>query len=492
MGQYLSVTSNDIVHSPTDLLIGGRWQPATGDGTFAVANPADGSTVTEVGMASAADVDAAVDSACAGAGAMAALTEFERAELLHAVADRIDGDAEALAVQMTAESGKPLGTETRDEVAEVADIFRLAAEETVRLETSVMPSIEATKRVFTHRKPVGVYALLTPFNFPMNIPAELVAAALGGGNTVVLKPSESTPLSGAALARAITEAGFPDGAVNVVHGAGAVGARLVAHDGVDAIGFVGSNQTAEAIVRSAGLKRTLIEASGNGPQIVLDDADLDRAASAAVFGATFVAGQCCVATERLLVQATVHDEFLDRLLVAAGSPTLGDPMADGTDYGPVNNEVVAARMDAHVADAAERGADVLVGGARSGDFGSDLFWPLTVIDGVTAGMTAFREETFGPILPITTFADDDEALALANDSHLGLQAAVFTASLSRAHRFIDGLRTGTVLVNESTNFWEQHPPFGGAGGTRTGWGRIGGKYTLHDMTDLRTAVIDVR
>jgi len=478
--------------TPTGLLIAGEWRDATSDAVVAVANPANTSTVAEVAAASPADIDAAVAAAVHAGPAMAKLTEFERAELLHAVADLLDERADALAVQMTAESGKPLVAETRDELVESAEIFRLAAEETKRLETHVMPSIERTKRVFTHRKPVGVYALLTPFNFPMNIPAELLAAALGGGNTVVMKPSESTPLSGAALAQAVVDAGFPAGAVNLVHGRGDVGGALVTHDGVDGIGFVGSNQTGEAIVRAAGLKRMLIEASGNGPQIVCDDADLARAAEAAVFGATFVAGQCCVATERLLVQQSIHDEFVEHLLAAAAEPILGHPMADDTSYGPLNNETVAARMDAHVADALSAGAGLLVGGARAGGFASDLYWPLTVLDGVTPAMAAFREETFGPILPITTFTDDDEAVALANDSHLGLQAAVFTASLSRAYRYIDDLRVGTVLVNESTNFWEQHPPFGGAGGTRTGWGRIGGKYTLHEMTDLRTAVLDVR
>ena len=474
------------------MLIGGEWADGTSDERLAVHNPADGTRVAEVAVASTADVDRAVTAAAAAADEMAALTEFERAELLARTADLIDSRAEELAVQMTAESGKPLVAETRDELAEVAEIFRLTAEEVKRLETAMMPSIERTKRVFTHRKPVGVYALVTPFNFPMNIPAELLAAALGGGNTAVLKPSEQTPLSGSALAQAVADAGFPAGAVNVVHGDATVGAHLVGHDQVAGIGFVGSNRTAETIVRTAGLKRTLIEASGNGPQIVLDDGDLERAAEAAVYGATFVAGQCCVATERLLVQASIHDRFVELLMSASEAPRLGDPMDDATTYGPVNNEAVAARMDAHVADAVDRGATVLLGGRRSEGLGSDLYWPLTVIDGVTPEMLAFRHETFGPILPITTFTDDAHAIALANDSDLGLQASVFTRSLSRAHRFIDGLRTGTVLINESTNFWEQHPPFGGAGGTRTGWGRIGGKYTLHDMTDLRTAVIDVR
>lgn len=478
--------------TPHSLLIGGTWGHGDPGAAFDVFDPADGSVVASVASASKTDVDGAVEAAHAVQPDLGKLTEFERAELLVSVADVIDARAEELAVQMTAESGKPLVAETRAELAEVAEIFRLAAEETKRLETSVMPSIERTKRVFTHRKPVGVYALLTPFNFPMNIPAELLAAALGGGNAVVLKPSEQTPLSGAALAQAVVDAGWPAGAVNVVHGAGEVGHDLVTHPDVHGIGFVGSNGTAEAIVRAAGMKRTLIEASGNGPQIVCADGDLERAAEAAVYGATFVAGQCCVATERLLVERSIHREFLDLVVAAAAGPTLGHPMHEDTDYGPVNNEVVAARMDRHVADAIARGARVLVGGERSSGHDSALFWPLTVIDGVTPEMAAFREETFGPILPITVFDDDDEAISLANDSDLGLQAAVFTDSLRRAHRYIDELRTGTVLVNESTNFWEQHPPFGGAAGTRTGWGRIGGKYTLHDMTDLRTAVIDVR
>ncbi len=473
------------------LFIGGSWRPSRSGTRFDVVDPATGRAVASVAEAAGGDVPDAVAAARAAVPAMAALTEFERAELLHRAADLLVDRAEPLARQLTAESGKPLAAEATDELAEVADVFRLAAEEVKRLETHVMPSIEAGKRVFTHRKPVGVYALITPFNFPMNIPAELLAAALAGGNAAILKPSEQTPLSGAALVEACHDAGFPAGAVGVVQGGRAVGEALVTHDGVDGIAFVGSHQAAEHIVRSAGLKRTMIEASGNGPQIVLDDADVERAAAAAVYGASFVAGQCCVATERLLVQESLHDELVEAVVAACADAVLGDPFDPTTTYGPVNNEAVAAKMDAHIADGVARGARVVLGGARAPGHPTDLFWPLTVVDGVTTDCLLFREESFGPVIPITTFATDDEAIALANDSHLGLQAAVFTRSLSRAYRFIDQLRTGTVLINESTNFWEQHPPFGGAAGTRTGWGRIGGKHTLVEMTDLRTAVIDV-
>ena len=250
-------------------------------------------------------------------------------------------------------------------------------------------------------------------------------------------------------------------------------------------------ETADRIVRAAGLKRTLIEASGNGPQIVCDDADLEAAADAAVYGAEFASGQCCVATERLLVQESVHDELRELLLARAGKVVLGDPHDEATTLGPLNNEPVAAKMDAHLADAADRGYEVLLGGERASGWPTDLYFPLTIVDGVGTDGLLFTDESFGPVVPMTTFTDDEDAIRLANSSPLGLQAAVFTSSLTRSFRYIDRLQAGTVVVNDSTCFWEPHPPFGGASGTKTGWGRIGGKYTLLDMTDLRAAVIDV-
>ena len=452
--------------------------------------PATGDVLAEIDTASLADVDDAVAAANAAAPELERLSFFERADLLWATADRLEAGAAPLAEQLARESGKALAAEAVDELAESADIFRLAAEEIKRLETHVLPSVDPRKRVFTHRKPNGVYALVTPWNFPMNIPAELLAAALAAGNPAVIKPSENAPLSALALAEAVAGAGFPIGAVSVVMGRGEVGQALVSHSGVHGVGFVGSQATAAAIVAAAGMKRTIIEASGNGPQIVFDDADLEAAADAAVFGAHFVSGQCCVATERLLVHDSVHDELVDLLVDRADSVTLGDPLDDATLMGPLNNEVVAARMDDHVAGATAQGARVLLGGRREPDRPTGLYYEMTVIDDVTPAMDVFRHESFGPVIPVTRFGSDDEALALANDSDLGLQASAFTASLSRAYRAVEELRTGTVLINEGTAFWEQHPPFGGASRTGTGWGRIGGKYTILDMTDLRTAIID--
>jgi succinate-semialdehyde dehydrogenase/glutarate-semialdehyde dehydrogenase len=244
-------------------------------------------------------------------------------------------------------------------------------------------------------------------------------------------------------------------------------------------------------VRAAGLKRTLIEASGNGPVIVCEDADLGRAAEGAVFGGFYCAGQVCCATERVLVHERVHDAFVEQVLRVAAEWPLGDPLDAATKVGPMNNEPTARKMDDHLEDATGKGATVVLGGARESGRPTDLYYQPTVVTDVGLDTLINREETFGPIVPVIRVSSDDEALRVANDSQLGLQAAVYTTDLSRAFRYADGLRAGNVVVNDSTDYWEAHEPFGGASGTRTGWGRIGGRYTMLDMTDLRTVVLDV-
>ncbi len=468
------------------MYIDGVWTDGQASRTIAVHSPATGELLADVPVATAADVDAAVAAARQGQRALEELTVYERAALLHAAADLVERDADAIARELAIEQGKPWRTEAVEEVEETAGNFRMAAEDVKRLDTSVIPSERRGKMVFTFRKPNGVFAVITPWNFPMMIPSELIAPALATGNAVILKPSEYTPLAGRRLVELLHEAGFPAGSVNLLYGDREVGDALVTHRGVDAIAFVGSHTTGEAIVRAAGLKRTLIEASGNGPLIVLGDADVDAAAAAAVDGAAYLAGQVCVATERVLVAREVHDQLLERVLAHAGGVVLGHPLEESTTMGPLNNEAVAGKMDRHMADAGRRGARVLLGGSRAAGFATDLYYPLTVVDDVATDTLLFREESFGPVLPITRFESDDEAIRLANDSHLGLQAAVFTASLKRAFRFIHELRTGGIQINESVGYWEGRPPFGGAAGTSTGWGRI----QLEDFTDLRTATVD--
>jgi acyl-CoA reductase-like NAD-dependent aldehyde dehydrogenase len=474
------------------MYIAGSWTDGSATETIEVRSPATGQALGEVPVATQEDVDRAARAARRGQEAMEAMTVFDRARLLHRAADLMEERKEELGRLLAVEQGKPLRTEAMAEIEESAENFRIAAEDVKRLTTEVLPSEDPNKKMFTFRKPNGVYAAISPWNFPFVIPSELLAPALAGGNSVIFKPSEYTPLIGGKMIEILEEAGFPPSAVSLVFGEAATGQALVTHPAVDAIAFIGSHETGEAIVRAAGLKRTLMELSGNGPQIVLDDANVEAAASLAAFGATYVSGQCCVATERVLVHQDVHEEFVDRLVKEAGEVRLGDPLAEETTMGPLNNRPVAEKVDRHLQDARDRGVEILIGGGRAEGFPTDLYYELTVIDGVPTDSQLFREESFGPVLPVTTFADDEEAIRLANDSHLGLQAAVFTSSLRRAFTFIDRLRAGNVVVNDTTDYWEALEPFGGASGTRTGWGRVGGKWGLMDMTDLRTAVVDYR
>jgi len=471
--------------------VGGTWVAATGDRARPIVSPVTGETLAEAPDASSADVDAAVAAASAAQPVWAARSAWERAEVCHAIADLIDARREDFARELTLEQGKPYEGEALPDIDETAENFRIAAEDVKRMETAIIPSRDPCKRILTFRKPNGVYAAITPWNFPTLIPVELIAPGIAAGNTIVIKPSEWTPLAMANFMQIMAEAGLPDGVVNVVYGGGEVGERLVTHPGVNGIGFIGSHTTAEKIVRAAGLKRSLIEASGNGPVVVCEDADLARAAQGAVFGGFFCAGQVCCATERVLVHERVHDAFLDEVVKVAGEWPLGDPFEAETKVGPMNNEPTAAKMDTHLEDAVAKGAEVVLGGARAGGHPTELYYEPTVVAGVGLDTLINREETFGPIVPLIRVGSDDEAIAAANDSHLGLQAAVYTSSLSRAFRYLDSLRVGNVVVNDSTDYWEAHEPFGGAAGTQTGWGRIGGRYTMLDMTDLKTVVLDV-
>ena len=471
--------------------VGGDWVESTTDTAREIVSPVTGETLAEAPDASAEDIDRAVAAARLAQPRWAAASAWERAKVCHAIADLITARREEFARELSLEQGKPYAAEALADIDETAENFRIAAEDVKRMETAIIPSQDVNKRILTFRKPNGVYAGITPWNFPTLIPVELIAPGIATGNAIVMKPSEWTPIAMANFVQIMADAGLPDGVVNVVYGAGEAGARLVAHPGVDAIGFVGSHATADKIVRAAGLKRSLIEASGNGPVIVCEDADLERAAQGAVFGGFFCAGQVCCATERVLVDERVHDAFLDEVLKVAAAWPLGDPFDDSTLVGPMNNEPTAAKMDRHLEDAVEKGATVVLGGSRASDRPTQLYYEPTVVTGVGTDTLINREETFGPIVPLIRVGSDDEAVAVANDSHLGLQAAVYTSSLKRAFRYLDDLRVGNVVVNDSTDYWEAHEPFGGAPGTQTGWGRIGGRYTMLDMTDLKTVVLDV-
>lgn len=473
------------------LFIAGCYQDGTGDDVVAVTSPVTGEHLGDVPVPSAADVDRAVRAARSAFYEYRQWSTHERADLCHRVAALVEEHADELARLTTLEQGKPLEAEARGDVDDTAELFAVSAEDAKRLYGSVIPSAQRDKRMITYRHPVGVWAAITPWNFPLMIMAEFLAPALATGNAIVCKPPAHTPFACLALGALLQEAGVPEGLVSILPAAGEVGEALVTHPGVDAIGFVGSSETAERIVRAAGLKRTIIEASGNGPVIVLADADLERAAQAAAYGAYWNAGQVCCATERVIVDASVRADFLDALDEASQAAVLGDPFDPDTTLGPLNNEPTAAKMDRHIADAVERGASVRRGGGRASGFPTSLYYELTVLDGVTEDMLVAREESFGPVVPVLAVDGDEEILRVANADPLGLQAAVFTSSLARAFRVSEALRVGSVVVNDSTDYFESAQPFGGAAGTRTGWGRVGGLSQLADMTDLRCTIFSV-
>src|ERR671915_1840223 len=471
--------------------IGGEWVESTGERAREIVSPVTGEKLADAPNASAEDVERATRAAREAQPKWAALSAWDRAKVCHAIAALIDERREVFARELSLEQGKPYTAEALPDIDETAENFRIAAEDVKRMETAIIPSQDVNKRILTFRKPNGVYAGITPWNFPTLIPVELIAPGIAAGNTIVMKPSEWTPVAMATFMQVMADAGLPEGVVNVVYGGGEVGEALVTDENVDCIGFVGSHTTAEKIVRAAGLKRSLIEASGNGPVIVCADADLEQAAKGAVYGGFFCAGQVCCATERVLVDRRVHDDFLSAVVKEAEGWKLGDPFEEETLVGPMNNEPTAAKMDRHLEDALDKGAEIVLGGGRDDGRPTRLYYQPTVVDRVGVDTLINEDETFGPIVPLITVADDDEALAVANDSHLGLQAAVYTSNLKRAFRYLDNLRVGNVVVNDSTDYWEAHEPFGGASGTRTGWGRIGGRYTMLDMTDLKTVVLDV-
>jgi succinate-semialdehyde dehydrogenase/glutarate-semialdehyde dehydrogenase len=478
------------VRESTQLFIGGAWRAAADRATSAALSPATGEQLCEVAEGTRADASAAVAAAVARFPGWAAETAFARARALHRVADTCAARRDELARAATLDQGKPLA-ESFDEVDELVAMWRGAAEDGIRLEGTIPPSSNPGKRVLVMRRPVGPVAVITPWNWPYTMPAEIVAPALAVGNTVVWTPAPTTAYCSALLAECIVEADLPPGVFNFVTGPGpVVGDELVGHPDVAAVGFIGSTATGLRIAARAAGKRLLLEMGGNGPLVVLDDADLGAAADAAIVGCFLCAGQSCTAGERILVHERVREEFVELLAQrTAAQAQLGDPLIEATTLGPLNNEGVAAKMDAHVGDAVARGARVVAGGQRAAGFPTDLYWPATVLDGVPADALVATEETFGPIAPIVSIGSLEQAIELTNTSPYGLLAAIFTADLTKGLRFADEARTGLVNINETTNYWENHLPFGGRAGSLSGVGRVGGRYPFDALTDLQTVVI---
>jgi acyl-CoA reductase-like NAD-dependent aldehyde dehydrogenase len=475
------------------MYVGGSWVESESGERLEATSPATGETIGSVPEATRDDTRRAIAAANAAAREWAARSAFERAAAMERVAAIIEERRDDLAHTLTLDQGKPLRSESYGEVDELIEYWRMAAGDGRRLEGLMPPSVDASKRVLAYRVPRGVVGVITPWNWPYTMAAEVVAPALASGNTVVWGPATSTSVCSVKLAECVVDAELPAGVFNLVTGPGAVvGDEIAANAGTHAIGFVGSVATGYRVAERAAGKALLLEMGGNGPLIVLEDANLDAAVEATLAAAFLCAGQSCTAGERFLVHEDVHDEYLDKLTAAVSKTIrLGDPFADETTMGPLNNEGTAAKMDSHIGDAVERGAVLVAGGARAREFPTDLYYEATVLDRVNDEMEVAKDETFGPIVPISTIRSEDEALAIIDSSPYGLLAAVFTRDLGRGLRFAEGARAGWVNVNESTNYWESHLPFGGRAGSQSGIGRVGGRFSMETFTELKTVVLNL-
>lgn len=471
------------------MVIGGTWTDS--DARLEATSPATGESLGSVPEGTREDARRAIAAANGAWREWSRRSAFERAAAMERVADLIVERRDELALTLTLDQGKPLHSEAYGEVDELIEYWRMAAADAKRLDGSMPPSVDAAKRILGYRVPRGVVGVITPWNWPYTMPSELLAPALASGNAVVWVPAPSTSVCAVKLAECIVDAELPAGLFSMVTGPGAVvGDEVAGNPGTHAIGFIGSVETGLSVARRAAGKATLLELGGNGPMVVLEDADVAAAAEASLVASFLCAGQSCTAGERYLVHEAVREEFVERLQQAIEREIrLGDPLLPETTMGPLNNEPTAEKMDRHVADALDRGAELVTGGARAGGFPTGLYWPATVLDRVTGEMEVAREETFGPVVPITAVRSEAEALEIANASPYGLLTAVWTRDLARGLRFAEAVDAGWVNVNESSNYWESHLPFGGRSGKSSGTGRVGGRHAMETFTEPKTVVV---
>ncbi|HTU86582.1 MAG TPA: aldehyde dehydrogenase family protein [Solirubrobacteraceae bacterium] len=473
------------------MFVGGEWRSSATGETFEASSPVTGELIAAIPQGDRDDARRAITAAHEAADHWARLTAFERADKMHAVGDLIESRRDELAKTLTLDQGKPLRAEAFDEVDELIEYWRMAAEDAKRLGGELPNSFSPGKRVMLVRRPRGVVGVISPWNWPYTMPAELIAPALACGNAVVWTPAPSTAVCAIALARCIADADLPAGVFNLVTGPGpVVGDEIARNPGTDGVAFIGSTATGRLVAQAAAGKAALLEMGGNGPLVVMDDADLEAAVQATLTACYLCAGQSCTAGERILVHRAVRDEFVELLARRVTELiVLGDPFNDDTTMGPLNNEPVAAKMDEHVGDAVARGAQVVAGGSRAAGFPTRLYWEPTVLTDVPPDARVAVEETFGPVAPVVAIDSLQDAITLTNASPYGLLSAIFTANLRDGLEFADRVRTGWVNVNESSNYWEAHLPFGGRAGTDSGIGRVGGAHVMHSFTELQTVVI---
>jgi len=459
--------------------VAGGW---TGTGSIAVTDPANGETLASVPDLGVDETRAAIAAAEVALPAWRAKLAGERSRILRRWYDLVMQHQDDLAMILTREQGKPLA-EARGEIAYAASFIEWYAEEAKRVYGETIPAHRTDSRIVVIRQPVGVVAAITPWNFPAAMITRKAAPALAAGCTMVLKPATQTPLTALALAVLAERAGFPAGVFNVVTGSSrTIGGELTGNPAVRKLSFTGSTEVGKMLMAQCAptMKKLSMELGGNAPFIVFDDADLDAAVEGAVASKYRNSGQTCVCVNRILVQRGVADTFEARLAAAVNALRVGPGTADGTTQGPLIDEKAVEKVEEHIADALAKGGRIVAGGKRH-PLGHSFFEP-TVIAGATPDMALAQEETFGPLAPLFVFDSEDEALALANDTEVGLAGYFYTRDLSRAWRVGEALEVGMVGINTGLISTEV-APFGGI--KESGMGREGSRHGIEDYLEIK-------
>lgn len=471
------------------LLIDGAWQQSATLGTYETHNPFTGEVASQAAAATPGDVLRAVGAAERAFPAWAALPPNERRRILWAAAERIEARADEIFQAITAEMGGPAAWGHYN-TSGLAEKFRYAAGAVHEVLTGeVLPSEKPNRTSMAIRKPVGVVACMIPWNAPALLVGTSVPNALAAGNTVVMKASEQTPRTHGLIAECLTETGLPDGTVNLITNAPEDGPdvvdALIAHPAVRLVHFTGSTRVGRIIAQkaAAALKRTILELGGKAPILVLADADLDRAVEAAAFGSFANSGQGCVITERIIVDRTIADEFIQRLVARATAFSCGDPRDQKTVLGPVVGQDSIKKLSGLVADAVAAGATLVTGGTADGP----CFAP-TVLADVTSDMRAWREESFGPLVTVVAVDGPEQTLRMANDTDYGLAASIFTSNVPLALDLAKRLDVGMCHINGTTLDDEPQAPFGGV--KDSGYGRSGGRTGLLEFTETQWITIE--
>jgi acyl-CoA reductase-like NAD-dependent aldehyde dehydrogenase len=466
------------------LLIDGQW--VDGGPQMEVKNKYDDKLIGALPTTRRADLDAAIAAAERAENVMAEMPAYKRSEILLRTAALIAERKEDFARTIAAEAGKALKF-ARAEVDRAVSTFTIAGEEAKRLhgETIPLDAVPAGEGYFGFwtRRPVGVIAAISPFNFPLNLVAHKVAPALAAGNTLVLKPASATPLTAVKLCRVLQEAGLPAGAINLVIGSGGtVGEWLVTDPRVDKVTFTGSPEVGRRILSVAGIKKVTLELGNTSPVVVAPDADLDFVAKRCAVGAFYNSGQVCISVQRIYSQKQVYEPFMDKFVAASQAMVVGDPLDERVDVGPMIDAKEADRIQGWVSEAQGSGAKVLTGGKREGN----VYYP-TVLSEVDAGMKVIAEEAFAPVASVISCDDFEEALRQANDTKFGLQVGVFTRDVERVFKAIKRLNFGGVIINDTPAFRADHMPYGG--NRQSGLGREGVRFAMEDMTNIQMVAI---